>query len=58
MVTWTALVDVAVTLTTSTTPMDQPPTVLFESYEQDFRHVIDSVRQKLEGDAKSSVGGE
>ncbi|RXW19950.1 hypothetical protein EST38_g5910 [Candolleomyces aberdarensis] len=36
--------------------MDQPPTVLFDSYEQDFRHIIDSVRQKLEGDAKSSVG--
>ncbi|TEB19306.1 vesicle transport v-snare protein vti1 [Coprinellus micaceus] len=36
--------------------MDQPPTVLFDSYEQDFLHIIGGVRQKLEGDARNSVG--
>ncbi|KAF5319808.1 hypothetical protein D9611_012844 [Ephemerocybe angulata] len=36
--------------------MDQPPTVLFDSYEQDFLHIIDGVRQKLEGEGRNGVG--
>ncbi|KAF6752142.1 vesicle transport v-snare protein vti1, partial [Ephemerocybe angulata] len=32
------------------------PTVLFDSYEQDFLHIIDGVRQKLEGEGRNGVG--
>ncbi|KIM90674.1 hypothetical protein PILCRDRAFT_142132 [Piloderma croceum F 1598] len=32
--------------------MDNSPTALFESYEQDFQQIVDSLKQKLEGDVK------
>jgi len=32
--------------------MDNSPTALFDSYEQDFQQIIDSLREKLEGDLK------
>jgi hypothetical protein len=38
--------------------MDQSPTALFDSYEQDFQGIIAAVRQKLDGDAKDARGGE
>ncbi|GLB38074.1 putative vesicle transport v-snare protein vti1 [Lyophyllum shimeji] len=28
--------------------MDQTPTALFDSYESDFRHIVDSIKEKLE----------
>ena len=37
--------------------MDSSPTALFETYEQDFRQITDSVRSKLEGDGKDERGG-
>lgn len=37
--------------------MDNSPTSLFESYEQDFKQLIASVRQKLDGEAKDQRGG-
>ncbi|TFK32549.1 vesicle transport v-snare protein vti1 [Crucibulum laeve] len=36
--------------------MDPTPTSLFESYEQDFHHIIQSIREKLEGDGKDQRG--
>ncbi|KAK0453608.1 vesicle transport v-SNARE protein N-terminus-domain-containing protein [Armillaria borealis] len=33
--------------------MDNSPTSLFDSYEQDYRQLIDALRPKLEGDDKS-----
>jgi vesicle transport through interaction with t-SNAREs protein 1 len=38
--------------------MDNSPTALFDSYEQDFQQVIDSLKQKLEGDTKDEREGE
>ncbi|KZT68519.1 V-snare-domain-containing protein [Daedalea quercina L-15889] len=32
--------------------MDQSPTALFDSYESDFKQIIASIREKLDGDAK------
>lgn len=37
--------------------MDLTPTALFESYEQDFQHVIQSIREKVEGAGKDQKGG-
>ena len=37
--------------------MDTSPTALFDSYEQDFQQIISSIRDKLEGDAKSDAAG-
>jgi len=37
--------------------MDQTPTTLFDSYEQDFRHIISGISDKLEGGGKNLVGG-
>ena len=37
--------------------MDNSPTALFDSYEQDFQQLIASIRDKLEGDAKDERGG-
>ncbi|KAI8996218.1 vesicle transport v-snare protein vti1 [Trametes punicea] len=36
--------------------MDTSPTSLFDSYEQDFKQIIQSIREKLEGDAKDAQG--
>ncbi|KAI6034245.1 snare region anchored in the vesicle membrane C-terminus-domain-containing protein [Pisolithus microcarpus] len=36
--------------------MDNSPTTLFDSYEQDFRQTIESVRAKLDGDTKDERG--
>ncbi|KAI0364289.1 vesicle transport v-snare protein vti1 [Pilatotrama ljubarskyi] len=36
--------------------MDTSPTALFDSYEQDFKQIIQSIRDKLEGDAKDAQG--
>ena len=37
--------------------MDTSPTTLFDSYEQDFQHLLQGVRDKLEGDGKGQRGG-
>lgn len=37
--------------------MDNSPTALFDSYEQDFQQIVDSLKQKLEGDAKDERVG-
>lgn len=37
--------------------MDQSPTALFDSYEQDLQQILGSVREKLDGDAKEGRGG-
>ena len=37
--------------------MDNSPTALFDTYEQDFRQILDSVRSKLDGDGKDDRGG-
>ncbi|KAF9247191.1 vesicle transport v-SNARE protein N-terminus-domain-containing protein [Melanogaster broomeanus] len=36
--------------------MDNSPTALFDTYEQDFRQIIDSIRSKLDGDGKDERG--
>jgi len=36
--------------------MDQTPTALFESYEQDFKHIIYGISEKLEGSGKTQLG--
>jgi len=36
--------------------MDLTPTALFDSYEQDFQHVIQSIREKVEGAGKDQKG--
>ncbi|TFY72333.1 hypothetical protein EVG20_g644 [Dentipellis fragilis] len=38
--------------------MDNSPTALFDSYEQDFQQIVQSIREKLEGEAKDGQGGE
>jgi len=38
--------------------MDNSPTALFDSYEQDFQQIVDSLKEKLEGDVKDERGGE
>jgi len=36
--------------------MDSTPTALFDSYEQDFQHIIQSISDKLEGRGKDQRG--
>ncbi|KZT24308.1 V-snare-domain-containing protein [Neolentinus lepideus HHB14362 ss-1] len=36
--------------------MDNSPTALFDSYEQDFQQIIASIREKLDGDGKDQRG--
>jgi vesicle transport through interaction with t-SNAREs protein 1 len=36
--------------------MDNSPTALFDSYEQDFKQLVESIREKLEG-GKDDRGG-
>ena len=36
--------------------MDNSPTALFDSYEADFKQIVQSIRGKLEGDAKDAQG--
>ena len=36
--------------------MDQSPTALFDSYESDFQQVSESIRVKLEEEAKNPEG--
>ncbi|KJA13639.1 hypothetical protein HYPSUDRAFT_209368 [Hypholoma sublateritium FD-334 SS-4] len=36
--------------------MDDTSTTLFDSYEQDFRHIISGISDKLEGNGKSQQG--
>ncbi|KAH9985290.1 vesicle transport v-SNARE protein N-terminus-domain-containing protein [Russula vinacea] len=36
--------------------MDSSPTALFDSYEQDFQQILQSIRQKLEGDGSDQRG--
>ena len=36
--------------------MDASPTALFDSYEADFKQIIHSIRDKLEGDTKDVQG--
>lgn len=37
--------------------MDSSPASLFDSYEQDFQQILQSIRQKLEGDGSDQHGG-
>lgn len=37
--------------------MDNSPTSLFESYEQDFKQIINSIRDKTEGEGANERGG-
>jgi vesicle transport through interaction with t-SNAREs protein 1 len=37
--------------------MDNSPTALFDSYEQDFQQIVDSIKAKLDGDGKEEHGG-
>ena len=37
--------------------MDTTPTGLFDSYELDFKHIIRSISDKLEGNGKNQLGG-
>lgn len=37
--------------------MDNSPTALFDSYEQDFQQIVQSIRDKLDGDAKDQQAG-
>ena len=37
--------------------MDNSPTALFDSYEQDFQQVIASVREKVDGEGANERGG-
>ena len=39
------------------TKMDNSPTALFDSYEQDFQQIVASIRDKLEGDGRDERGG-
>ncbi|KIK99269.1 hypothetical protein PAXRUDRAFT_822965 [Paxillus rubicundulus Ve08.2h10] len=36
--------------------MDNSPTALFDTYEQDFRQIVDSIRSKLDGDGRDERG--
>ncbi|ETW78425.1 hypothetical protein HETIRDRAFT_446187 [Heterobasidion irregulare TC 32-1] len=36
--------------------MDSSPTALFDSYEQDFQQILQSIRDKLDGDAADARG--
>ncbi|TFY76529.1 hypothetical protein EWM64_g7485 [Hericium alpestre] len=36
--------------------MDSSPTALFDSYEQDFQQILQSIREKLDGEAKDERG--
>jgi hypothetical protein len=38
--------------------MNNSPTALFDSYEQDFQQFIETIREKLESDGKDERGGE
>jgi len=37
--------------------MDSSPASLFNSYEQDFQQILQSIRDKLEGDGTDQRGG-
>jgi vesicle transport through interaction with t-SNAREs protein 1 len=37
--------------------MDSSPASLFDSYEQDFQQILQSIRQRLEGDGSDQRGG-
>ena len=37
--------------------MDNSPTTLFDSYEQDFQQIIDSIKEKLDRDVKDAGAG-
>jgi hypothetical protein len=37
--------------------MDQTPAALFDAFEQDFRYIINSISEKLEGSGKNQLGG-
>ena len=41
----------------ATATMDSSPTSLFDSYEQDFQQILQSIREKLEGDGSEQRGG-
>ncbi|KAI0318286.1 vesicle transport v-SNARE protein N-terminus-domain-containing protein [Amylostereum chailletii] len=36
--------------------MDNSPTALFDSYEQDFQQILQSIREKLDGDSNDARG--
>lgn len=38
--------------------MDNSPTALFDSYEQDFKQIVASIREKLESGDENERGGE
>lgn len=37
--------------------MDSSPASLFDSYEQEFQQILQSIRQRLEGDGSDQRGG-
>jgi hypothetical protein len=37
--------------------MDPTPANLFDSYDQDFQHLCDSIKHKLDVDARDQIGG-
>ena len=37
--------------------MDNSPTTLFDTYEQDFKQIINGIREKVEGEGKNERGG-
>jgi hypothetical protein len=37
--------------------MDQTPAALFDAYFQDFSHIIESIRTKLDTEIKEQRGG-
>lgn len=37
--------------------MDSSPASLFDSYEQDFQQILQSIRQRLDGDGSDQRGG-
>jgi vesicle transport through interaction with t-SNAREs protein 1 len=37
--------------------MDSSPAALFDSYEQDFQQILESIRDKLEVDGTDQRGG-
>jgi len=38
--------------------MDSSPVALFDSYDQDFQQIIQSIRDKLDGEANDQRAGE
>lgn len=44
-------------LSTTSPPMDSTPASLFDSFDQDFQHIVQSIKAKLDGEVKTQQGG-